>query len=228
MLPGIASIIAGISSGGPVVISQTADPAGAATVAQVATYSTQSIGSADANRIVVLLVTAENSLAETPDSATIDYGGGDTAMTAGAIASESDVHSRAFWLPVPTGTTATFKITYGGSPLSLNQNHASVYRVTGATYPTSSGADTTTNFNTDPLSTGSITIPENGGFIAVACHTQDFVAMTWTNATEDLDLDAGNYRHSTAISTTAGEATISCTSGATTDAAMSWLIFNPA
>jgi hypothetical protein len=81
---------------------------------------------------------------------------------------------------------------------------------------------------TDPLTTGSTTIPANGGMIAVAACATDTVAKAWANLTEDIDEDAGDFRFTTAFSTTSGTATRTCT-GTTNgeDGSLAWVIFNP-
>lgn len=212
-----------------VSITRTANPAGVATDgSNVATYSTVSIGSASADRIVVVGVVCEDNA--TINSVTIDSGGGATAMNAGSAGSFGTAKARLFWLPVASGTTATIAVTYSEGVLDT-LNGIAVYSVTGADTSAlaSSGNDgTTDNDATDPLTTGSVTIPADGGFLGVACNISDTATHTWANATEDLDVDSGGFRTTSAIRTTSGTVTITCTgtvNGA--DAALSWAIFNP-
>lgn len=205
-------------------ITQTANPAGAASSSSVSTYSGVSIGTAASNRVVVVCVTSEIASASI-NSCTIDYGSGDTAMTAGTQGNQTNVYARVFRLAVPTGTTATIKVTYGAA-VTANQNHISVYRILDSVY-SSTGADQSTDMDaTDPLTTGSTTVGTGGLIIAVACGATDTVAKTWANITEDIDADAGSHRHTTAFSTTAGTATRTCTGGTDgEDGALSWFIF---
>ena len=207
-------------------ITQTANPAGVSASANVATYSSQSIGPAAPNRIVVVAVASEQ--ASTPiDSCTIDYGSGDTAMTAGSAGNFGAVYARLFYLPVPTGTTATIKVTWGTNSPTSTRNHIAVYSVVGGTY-SSAGNDGSTDMDaTDPLTTGSITIASGGGFIAVAGGATDTAGKTWANATEDIDADAGALRFTTATRTTALTTTAVTCRGTTNgeDGALSYIIF---
>ena len=58
-----------------VTITQTANPAGVAASSAIATYSSQSIGTASSDRIVVVLVGTEFA-SSNPSACTIDYGSG--------------------------------------------------------------------------------------------------------------------------------------------------------
>lgn len=208
-----------------VAITQTANPSGVSSSSNIATYSSVSIGTASADRVVVVLVGSEVTGA-TISSCTIDFGSGDTTMVAGQSATQGVVNARSFRLSVPTGTTATIKVTFGANPTNT-QNHIAVYSVTGANCISVGGHNSTDMDVTVPLTTGSTTIPTGGGMLAVAIGATDTVAKTWANLTEDLDVDAGVLRFTTAYSTTAGTATRTCTGGTNgEDGAMSWLIFS--
>lgn len=209
-----------------IIISQTANPAGVSASSNVATYSTVSIGTAAPNRTVVVLVGSE--LASTPiASCTIDYGSGDTAMTAGTQGNQGAVYARGFYLLVPTGTTATIKVTFTTNSPTSTQNHIAVYTAVGGTY-SSTGADQSTDMDsTDPLTTGSITIASGGGFIAIAAKATDTVRAAWANATEDIDADVGAFGFTTATRTTALTTTAVTCTGTTNgeDGALSYFIF---
>lgn len=206
-------------------ITRVADPAGVSSSSNVATYSGVSIGTAAEDRIVVLSVVSELTSAS-PNSATIDG----VAMTAQAATGNlGAVYARNFYIHWPTGTTATFEVTFGANA-SSTQNHVIVHRVVGSDpVPTAQGGDGSTDMDvTDPLTTGSVTIPTNGGFVGIAAGATDTVAKTWANATEDLDADGGGLRYTNAIRTTAGTVTITVTGGTNNeDGALAWLIFKP-
>lgn len=204
-----------------VSITQTANPSGANTSSNVATYSSVAIGAAAANRIVVVLVGSELASASI-NSVTL----GGNAMSAGTQGNFGAVYARAFYLAYPTGTTANIVVTYGAGATST-QNHIAVYSVTGGVY-SSTGADQSTDMDTtDRLTTGAITIASGGGFIAIAAGATDTVAKTWAEATEDLDVDAGGFRFTTATRTTALTATaVTCTGGTNGEnGALSYLLF---
>lgn len=214
----------------PVTIEMTADPAGVAHVSSVVTYSSQSIGSVTSNRIIVLAVNSDKATAE-PLSATIDYGTGAQAMSSTTTANVGGIYSKIFYLAAPSGTTATFAITFfAGSNPSGSQNKVTIFKVAGASAtPATSGTDSGLNIGTTPLTTGSITIPTSGGFIGVATGANQGNTFTWTNATEVTDGNGGNFQYTTASRTTSGTVTITCASSSSNeDGVLSYIVFNPA
>ena len=105
-----------------VSITQTANPAGVSASSNVATYTAAAIGTAAANRIVVVVVSSE--LASTPiASCTI----GGSAMTAGSAGNFGAVYAQTFRLLYPTGTTADIAVTFTTNSPSSTQNHIAVY-----------------------------------------------------------------------------------------------------
>lgn len=220
----------GFGAGGEnlVTITRTANPtpSGSGTSR---TYSSQSIGDASADRIVCLIVACKGS--GTINSATIDYGTGASAMSATTQGTgDGSMLCKLFYLAAPTGTTATFVITFSGF-VSTGQDWIAVYSVTGANAtPAASGSDGSADMDaTDPLTTGSVTIPARGGFLAGAISDDETTNITWANATEDLDEQATSERRTTATRTTAGTVTITCQSATNLDkGALAYIIFNPA
>ncbi len=204
------------------VITQTANPAGVSASATVATYTGVSIGTAAPNRIIVVVVGTELAAAN-PSAATIDG----NAMTAGTGGDQGAVQTNLFYLAYPTGTTADIAVTFSAVSPTSTQNHIAVYSVVGGTYSSKGGTQSTDMDSTVPLTTGSITIPTGGGFIAIAAKAADTVRAAWANATEDLDVDAGGFGFTTATRTTALTTTAVTCTGTTNgeDGAMSWLIF---
>jgi hypothetical protein len=196
------------------------------TSSSVSTYSTQSIGAADASRIVYVLVAT--SAATTIDSATLDYGSGDTAMTSvcSATVSGANIKFKIFSLAAPSGTTATIKITFSGFT-SASEQQISVYSVVNGTQ-SSSGTDTSFNVESDALTTGSVTIPVDGGFLAICLIETTTNGASWTNATEDLDFSEADYRYSTAMRTTNGTVTITVSASTSQPGALGWVIFQKA
>jgi len=210
-----------------VSITRTANPAGVNSASNVATYSGVSIGTADSSRIIVVCVGTELA-SSTPSGCTIDYGSGDTTMTAGSGGNFGAVYAQTYRLAVPTGTTATIKVTYSSTNPTDTQNHIAVYSVIGATYSSAGNDGSTDMDSSDPLTTGSITIPTAGGFIAVAAGANDTNAKTWANATEDIDADVGAFRFTTATRTTALTTTAVTCKGTSNgeDGALSYIIFS--
>ena len=205
-----------------VVIVQTSNPNGVATSANVAEYVATS-GTAAADRMIVVCCGCESTV--TIDSATIDG----SAMNAGPMANFNSMKARQFYLPWPTGTTATVRVTHSGTA-AVGTTHLALYSVTGAdTTLLAVGTSNTTDMDASaPVTTGVITIPSSGGFLAVVAGSADTTAKTWAVALEDIDADVGTFRFTTAILATAtSSATITCTGGNTEDGAMAWMSFNP-
>jgi hypothetical protein len=206
-----------------VAISRTANPLGSdSTGTTTRTYTGLSIGAADASRIVVLVVGAELT-SGSPSSATIDYGSGALTMTPGTLGSLGAVFARTFYLAAPTGTTADFAITFGASQGATTQ-HVAVYRVIDGVFSSENGIGDT---DADPIDSGAITIPTDGGCIGVAAFAADTTARTWTGITEDIDDDAGTFRFTTGMSTTAGTPNITVSGGNNEDGTLAWIIFAP-
>ncbi len=206
-----------------VAITQTANPAGISAISGNVTYSGASTGTASADRIVFLLIGCELSTA-VPESVTIDG----NAMALADGTTFTDMGAWIYWKEWPSGTTADFFIDWFQSPTST-QNHVAVYAVTGATTTFTTGNDTSTDMDSnDPLTTGSTTIPTDGGMLAVAVGASDGQNKTWANLTEDIDADVGGFKFTTATSLTPGTATRTCTGGANAeDGVLAWIIFSP-
>lgn len=192
----------------------------------VATWTSKSIGTATSDRLVVLCVGSEFTTG-TISSATIDFGSGDTAMTAASQGTLGNNSARIFYLAVTSGTTATFKVTYGANP-STTTTYAAAYAVTGVGSNPIFEIGSVTDTDADPITTGVIPIPTNGALIAIASFATDASARTWTGATEDVDVDAGTFQFTTATNVTGGETTITVSGANTEDCALSHITFLPA
>jgi hypothetical protein len=211
-----------------VAITQTQNPAGVAASSTIATYSGVSIGTAANDRTIAVVVGSELNNS-TASACTIDYGNGEETMSESTQGSFGAMRARVFYLLVPTGTTATIKVTFSSVSPGATANHIAVYRLTDARF-SSSGGDGSTDMDANvPLTTGSITIPSNGGFLAIASGANDTNAKTWANASVDLDIDAGTFRFTTATRTTSGTVTVTCTGTSNgEDGALSYAIFDVA
>lgn len=209
----------------PVVIQNTANPTKATVNGFTATFSAVGIGAEAPSRIVVVACTFESSFGnQWPQSCTIG-GVSANALTLRGNTSNS-ITTRLFYLAVPTGTTATVVVTFNDD--SEGDCKISVYSVTAGAYY-AQGGDTSIDMDaSDPLTTGAISIPENGGFLAVVIGNTDVNAKTWSGATESVDEDAGNHRHTTAIKNGGGSVTVTCQGTQTSEyGAMAWMTFEP-
>lgn len=209
-----------------VAITQSANTAGGASVGNTVTWSAASIGTADANRIVVVCCTGDT--ASLPQSATI----GGVAMTATANGNFANMSSMMFYLEVPTGTSADIAVTFSGT-VAANASAIVVYAVTGARgipIVIGAGNGSTDSDASTPLTTGSITIPTSGGFIGAGCIASNTSTTTWANATVDVNAaHTGAYTYSTATRTTALTTTAVTLTGSVnnSDGALQWLVFGP-
>lgn len=219
----------GASSKLPVKITQTANPATVdASSTTTATFSSVSIGEPSPTRIVAICITwnrgTNNVLVS---SATINNGSGAVSMTLGAGNPSTSIRGSAIYYldDKSSSTTATFTITYNttvGGDVKI-----SVYSITGPkSYTVTGASDVSLDLSADPL-TASITVNNYGGALAVMMGRGDTTARTWTNITEDLDVDAGDHRHSTATTTTEGTVSITCNGGSTEDGHLSVIVVNP-
>lgn len=208
-----------------VAISQTDNPASAGTGTTI-TYSTVAIGTASIDRVIVVCVSTELT-AGAISSATINSGSGAVSMDASTNGAQGAVGVRVFWKKVPTGTTADIAVTFAASQSATTQ-HITVYAATGAsgTAASSNGIGDT---DADPISSGAITIPANGGCIAV-CAMAATGARTWAGITEDVDDTIGTtvYQHTTGTSVTAGTPTITVSGANNEDGALAWVVLSAA
>lgn len=224
MGPSFAALL--MKGGAPVSIARTANPATiAATGGSGGTgvFSSQSIGAASADRIVVLCLTWESS---SRSLSSVSNGFGAMTIAAG-LSHPNDTRSAIYYRSTPTGTTDDFVVIFDGA---VTEVHGTIYAVRGADAGSITGDvdDSLDMDSSSPLSMD-ITIPLNGGALAVACCGSNSNAKTWTNITEDIDEDAGAFRHTTAFSTTSGAATITCQGTSSGEnGQMACVVFSPA
>jgi hypothetical protein len=205
--------------------------AGVAASSTVATYTTTdgstliSIGAAAYDRVVVVAVGTELTSSE-PTVCQIDFGGGYVNMVPGTTGTVGAMFARLFYLPVQTGTTANFKVTFSAVSPAETANHIAVFRVVGADLrPISQNGVGDTD--ADPITTGAVTVPTDGGKLVGYVAAVDTTARTWTGTTEDLDVDAGGFRFSTGFLNSGGSITTTVSGGNGEDGALSYLVFTP-
>jgi hypothetical protein len=204
-----------------VAITQTANPAGGAGTTTV-TYSNVAIGVAAPDRYIAVCAGAELTDGY-PIGATIDFGAGALSMAEGTLAGQGVVYSRIFYAPAPAGATATLTVSFGASQGTLT-HHIAVYRAVDCVFFAQSATNDT---DADPISSGLVTIPTNGGLLAIASMAADNSTRTWAGATKDIDADAGTFQFTTAMSTTGGATTLTVSGANTEDGTLAWLIFGP-
>lgn len=186
-----------LSYGNKVNVTNTANTS-SGTDLTTYTFTTQSIGAADPNRVVVCCVFGGvGSAGRTISSVTI---GGVTA-TAGVTAisgtSGGSWASSIYYARVPTGTTATVEIVWSGS---MGRCGISLYRLItrGSIAPSATASDVT--YSSGVLS-NTINCPPNGAIIA--CGYGSILSttnITWSGVTEDVEgvLEASTERYGSA------------------------------
>lgn len=189
---------------------------GAIAAGQNPQWTNQGIGTAAVDRYVVVMLYSNSAGQRDVTSFTI---GGNTAtllFTNNANYSTARTVTHFYGLLIPAGTTATMQANWTAA---VDQSAISVYAVYGSTTP--SVAQTAANNNVTSASV-SLTIPV-GGVGVGAFGSGNGGTVTWTNLTEDADVNAGTYyTFSTASSSIPGTLTRSAvgTGGGGVDRAM--------
>lgn len=192
----------------------------ASSVAGVATFTGVNIGTASADRYVIVTISAAKASGAwtgTIDTLLIGAAGATKAIAVTSSSSTSAIYA----LNVTTGTTATIAATL---PSSGDTDGASigVYQANCLTSGTATGTGSGTGTGS---AAGSLTIPASGFGIGSAGHTSTAGAISWTNLTLDYTVNPGTEGSvSSASSTAAGTLTRTATAsgGAMTVTLAAW------
>ena len=145
------------------------------------TYTSQAIGTAASNRIVIVGVTNYSASSSRPSSVTI---GGISATGIGTGISDGNCHASIWYAAVPTGTTATIAVNYGAANGYNNIFVWSIYgNATTVGYTATGGVSNATvsgvNANT-------------GAFTCACVASNGTVPITWSGSlTQDAQLSGG-------------------------------------
>ena len=155
-------------------VSNTAD-AGDATNTTAYTFSSQSLGAADAERDIYVFTGAQPGSAGAVSTLTVN------GVSASLVAASNNSSTYFEWwvARVPTGTTGDVVVTWSASKGNCS---ISVYRVVGGTFATS-----TAQGGTDPTTSLDIQGYGGGVVIAGAFAGEGSSTHTWTGPTEDVD-----------------------------------------
>ncbi len=171
------------------------------------TFASQALGTASADRKIVVGIVGAAGGARTISSVTV---GGVSATALGTLyAPLAGVMVGFYIASVPTGTTGSVVVTWSSGCVRCA---IGLWAVTGA----SSTVSATLQNGAEPQ-TGSLTVPANGAFAAIAYNGNN-TTYTWTNATEDFDaaFELGEiYSGASGTSTPGGSITITATAAAT-------------
>lgn len=195
---------------------------GVTTAGQVSFASTD-IGTAAADRLVVLAISWCVGGSDTITSVTI---AGIAAVQLGLAIDAvpaNDEFVAIYAASVPTGTTGTIVVNLtGDGGVSVG-----VYSVTGSGTTPIPYSIATASGTAASLSITNLTIPTDGAAICNFINNNHLSTVAWTNATENFDAANDNLtRHSGAVRTTAGTTTITATC-ASNDQALLGVAFAP-
>lgn len=169
-MPGTFMPVIGVSAPPKVLTFQGSfAQGGGATI----TYTNAPIGTASADRYVIVAVAGEDNANTTITSITV---GGNTPTT---VVTSNNVRSSLaiYIILVPSGTTATISATFS---ISKDGSWIGVWTATGLTSITAAGTNTQTTNNTAASVTTS-----DGGFVVGVCGNYGAAATpTWTNLTQ--------------------------------------------
>lgn len=148
------------------------------------TFSGQSIGTADADRTVVVAVGSRKAGAATTITGVTVGGNAATQLVQQSNTVTNTCVVGLYAIDVASGTTADIVVTFGASMIRCG---ISVYRVLGiSTTP----HDTATSTSSPNLDT-SIDVTADGGIIGVAFGGSTGPLFTWSGITQDYDESVG-------------------------------------
>jgi hypothetical protein len=145
------------------------------------TYTATSIGTADADRTVVIAVGARftNSTPSTVTAVTVGGNSASELCQTSSVAGSSQVVAGLFAINVAAGTTADIVVTLSQSAA---RQGIGVYRCTGiGTTPN----DTAISSASDGA--GAVDVTAGGAVIGVVANTLNSATSTWTGLIEDFD-----------------------------------------
>lgn len=122
------------------------------------TFSSQNFGTADATRVMAVIILSRNSAGtQTVSSATI--GGVAATKAVGLLGSSNAMVGEIWYAAVPTGTTGAVSITFAGA------NQRCAIQLYSIIAPSSPAPTVTASSLASPATSGAITIPAGGAAI---------------------------------------------------------------
>jgi hypothetical protein len=191
------------------------------------TYAAMNFGAADSNRVLAAVISARENAPTTINGVTI---GGVTAslVNAGGTTNCSQTTPNAnviaiYQASVPAGTSGDVVVTYGANG---GRSFVGLYRIVTATpAATNSGCASNTASIANTVAT---TVPSGGGGFTGFWEGGGIGAITWTNATQDVQGNdpSTNSRYSSATITGTGSVSVQ-TSGTGNGSLISWASWGP-
>lgn len=194
-LPGLAAILAGISGRSPLSVAYTATDTSSVSGTSY-TFSSKAIGTAAADRYIVIAISSNGS-SSNPTASSVTVAGtsctktaADTDLAAGPRA------TIALWItnsPIASGTTADIAITYGSTNSVCSIGVWAVYGITSATPTATKNAKYTVGSTT--TFSAALSLPTDGIVIAAeASSATSATNISWSIVTEDFDAAHGSYK----------------------------------
>jgi hypothetical protein len=158
-------------------------------------WSGISLGAEASNREIVVVVSSRGVTSGTTPTATIVGSAMTRDVVGWRISGGEGVQVAVFRLAVPTGSTATFSVTFNDSATSAA---ATFYRMVGRV----AAPSLTSTGSVDGQISESVSVPSGGaaviGFVTTNAGT---AGHTWSGATEVFDSATASATHSSAIKT---------------------------
>lgn len=186
------------------------------------TFTNHAIGTAAADRIVVVAFWGNGTT--TTSGATVTIGGNNATVPAGSNINTTDLEAGFAYLAVAAGTTATIVVTFSGAK---SRAGISVWSVTGSSGTPTDTDETTATGTSAALS--ALTVPSNGCGVFLAAHQNTTTTgWGWTNANERDDQTVENSsRWSGADTSSAGTNTITAAVNTSVTMALVGIAFGP-
>lgn len=186
------------------------------------TFSGQGIGTAAANRKVVVATSALSAGGAPRTVASLTVGGVAATLVKQVNAASGNYPSLEIWQAVvPTGTTGDIVVTWDNGAVRCGIGVWAVYGAKSAAHDTGSST-------ASPLADAAFVVPTNGVGLAAAMSGSS-ATYTWTNMTERYDGTVeGGMTHSGADTSTAGTQAITATLSASGEQLMALASWGPA
>lgn len=193
-LPGLAAILAGISGRSPLSVSYAATDTSSVSGTSY-TFASTAIGTAAADRYIVLAVSSNGS-SSNPTASSVTVAGTSCTKTAADTDVSSGRPTIALWVTnsaITSGTTADIVVTYGSTNSVCSIGVWAVYGITSAT-PT---ATQNTKYSVGSTTTFSaaLSLPTDG--IVISAESSSATSATnisWSIVTEDFDAAHGSFK----------------------------------
>jgi hypothetical protein len=148
-----------VASAPPAVFSLTPTANATDLTAQTTyTFSSQSFGTADATRVIAVIILSRNS-GGTQTVSNVSIGGVSASKAVGQLGSSNAMVGEIWYAAVPTGTSGTVSITFAGA------NQRCAIQLYSIIAPSSAAPTVTASSLANPATSGSITIPVGGAAI---------------------------------------------------------------